>query len=78
MHSFITLARIYPYWAIPVAIIFAEIAYFYKRRKSPHQFIFWMASATFILGLVLWLIYRGDINSDVWVQSWIGSTQESI
>jgi hypothetical protein len=69
MHFFFTFARIYPAWAVPTAFIFFELGIYYRRKASKLQYYLWGITAIQILLLLVWLIFRGDINSDLWVRA---------
>lgn len=69
MHTLYVLARIYPWWAIPLVVVLGELGFFFRRRRSKKQRIFWIGALALILGLILWFYYRGDLNSDQWVRT---------
>ena len=72
MHLLFLLLRIYPYWALPCAFVVAEVGVFFRRKKSPVQFIAWLAVLTLIVSSVLWIVNRGDLNSDKWLRNfWV-------
>jgi hypothetical protein len=72
MHHFFTIARIYPYWAFPLAIVLAELGIFFKRRKnSTRSYFCWASVVVLGIGFFLWFYYRGDLNSDQWVRSMV-------
>jgi len=72
MHTIYELARYYPFWAIPMALISGEFGLFCRRRESPAQWIFWCITGGFILTTLIWIIARGDANSDKWVKAFLG------
>jgi TctA family transporter len=74
MHLVFLLARIYPYWALAVSIVLVQIAIFYRRRNSPRQWTCLGAVAILMLGIVGWFVFRGDLNSDVWIKYILGRT----
>lgn len=67
-----TALKVYPFWAIPIAMILAELAIFLKRRRSPSQFPFWSLVSFFLITSLLWFVFRGDIYSDQWVKTLSG------
>jgi NADH:ubiquinone oxidoreductase subunit 4 (subunit M) len=69
LHLFFMAARFYPYWAIPCFVIIAQFGVHYRRRASSLQYLFWGITGLMILCTIVWLIYRGDLNSDEWVRS---------
>jgi len=68
MHIFYLIGHIYPFFAIPVIVIFAELGIFFKRRVSKFQYFFWVWIVTLSMGIVGWVVFRGDIHSDQWVR----------
>lgn len=69
MHLVFTLARIYPAWAVPTAFIFFELAIYYRRKNSKIQYYMGALVGIQVLLLLLWLLFRGDIHSDLWVRA---------
>jgi hypothetical protein len=69
MHTLFVLAKVYPYWAIPLALVVGELGIFFRRRRSKKQRICWAGVGILLLGLILWFYFRGDLNSDRWIQS---------
>jgi hypothetical protein len=69
MHVLYALVRFFPYWALPVALIVAELGRFYRRRQSQNQYWCWTASVALIVFTVFWFVLRGDQNSDNWVRA---------
>lgn len=62
--------RTYPYWAIPVALVFGQIGIHFRRRQSLY-FAFWFGIS---FGLIVvgagWVFFRGDLHSDQWLR-WV-------
>lgn len=67
MHFLYTLGRLYPYWALPIILILGEVGIFFKRKGSRVEYYFWISASILSLGVIAWLIFRGDVNSDKWV-----------
>ncbi len=67
MHTIYTFARIYPYVALALAIILFELGIYFHRRMSKLRFFVWALTVLVVIGIILWLVFRGDINSDKWV-----------
>jgi hypothetical protein len=72
MHTFFALARFFPYWAFPLALLSGEVAWYYYRKKSSQQYLFWGVSAVLLVLMLLWIAFRGDLNSDEWVRYFSG------
>lgn len=72
MHFVYLLARIYPYWALPCALIFAQLFYFFRRRNSPLRFSVLGCIVFLMGGLIAWIVFRGDLHSDHWVRAVVG------
>jgi len=72
MHIIFALARLFPYWAFPLFILGAELAWYFHRKKSSAQFFFWTSSGIFLALIVCWLGFRGDLNADSWVRALFG------
>jgi hypothetical protein len=68
MHLIFLLARVYPYWALAVAILMLQVAIFYRRRKDKLQWTFVGVAGCLMLGILAWFIFRGDLYSDNWVR----------
>ncbi|MCM2277282.1 MAG: hypothetical protein NDJ89_04345 [Oligoflexia bacterium] len=69
MHFVFLLARTFPWWAVPMALVFGQLTVFFWRRRSPLRFPAAMVSVGLVVGAVLWIVYRGDLHSDRWVRA---------
>lgn len=69
MHLVYLLVRTYPYWAVPIAIVFGQLAIHYMRQLNPIRFLFWMITAALVFLAFAWIFFRGDLHSDEWVRS---------
>ena len=67
-----TAVRIFPAWAIPIAFIFWELGVYFRRRAEPSQHICWGIVGLFSVATLLWVFFRGDLNSDIWVRALVG------
>ncbi len=69
------LARLVPYWALPLALVFGEIAWTMRRKKSSTgaEFGCWGVAGFLVLLALGWIVMRGDKNSDEWVKGLFGS-----
>ncbi len=62
------IIRIFPFVAVPLAIILAELGvYFMRRKKRVSQFMCWIFSTVLLGASVGWVIMRGDKFADVWI-----------
>ena len=67
--SLTLLMNLFPFWGAGLIIVFAELAIFYRRRKSKVWKTF-VACGGFIGFLILlWLIFRGDVHSPAWIDT---------
>ncbi len=63
------LARLYPYWAVPIAVVFVEMGMYYRRKKNKNmQAAAWFISAYLVFSSLIWVLFRGDQNSDIWIR----------
>jgi hypothetical protein len=69
MHLIYIGGRLYPFLAIAMVVFFAQLALFYRRTKSSSQFFFWGVCGFFCISAVLWVVFRGDIHSDEWLNA---------
>lgn len=72
MHFIHTVVRFFPYWAFPVGLIVAELAWYFRRKKSPMEYYCWGISGFLFIGIVAWIAARGDLHSDQWVKYFFG------
>jgi hypothetical protein len=68
MHWIFAAARLFPYWALPLAVILAELAIYLRRRGSRRWKGCLGAAIALVILLVLWVVFRGDLNSNRWLQ----------
>lgn len=73
MHLVFLLFRTYPYWAIPVALVFGHLGMHFARRGNLLRYFFWGSAAGMVLAALAWIGFRGDLHSDEWVRFLIGS-----
>jgi hypothetical protein len=62
-------ARLYPYWAIALSMAFIQVGLYYRRLGNAKQWHFFGLTGILLVGLLVWLIFRGDRNSDLWLRS---------
>ncbi|OFZ81977.1 MAG: hypothetical protein A2583_07315 [Bdellovibrionales bacterium RIFOXYD1_FULL_53_11] len=68
MHTIFAAIRFFPYWGIPLAVVLGEIAWYFHRKRSIAQYYFWGLVGTLAVTTILWIVFRGDINSDEWTR----------
>jgi putative effector of murein hydrolase len=66
------MARLFPYWMIPLSISIFEVGLNLKRRKNRFFLLPWSTCVMMILLVILWIFFRGDLNSDTWVKEIFG------
>ena len=67
MYLFYTMMRLFPFWAVPLALVCGEIGMFYYRKQSWIRYYIWSVGGFLVLATLLWLIFRGDLYSDQWM-----------
>ncbi len=67
------IARFYPFFALAFALLFFDLGRHFRRRKDRRQWGFWAVCGFFLLTTLLWLVFRGDMNSEKWVRQVLGS-----
>ena len=68
MYILYALVRFYPVWALPLALLIGEVGIHLRRRKSRLQNYCWFWVGFLGLTTLLWIVFRGDLNSDKWVR----------
>ena len=69
MHTVFLLARTYPYWSIPVGVIFWQVGVHFMHRRSKLRYTFWGAAGIIFLTAVAWIGFRGDKYAEEWVRT---------
>ncbi|MGK5084301.1 hypothetical protein WDW37_13475 [Bdellovibrionota bacterium FG-1] len=67
-HFLFVLAKVFPYLAAGVIIVLAQVWSFYRRRGSKLQYPVFAFAAFLGLLIILWAVFRGDMNSDRWMR----------
>jgi hypothetical protein len=70
MHHVYFLARIFPFWALPLAFVLGQLGLHFRRRKFGVQYSFWGMVAILVIASIAWIGFRGDINAENWVR-WV-------
>jgi len=66
--NMVLLLNLFPYWGAGLILVCAELAIFYRRRKSRIWKPFVGTGAFIGLMILLWLGFRGDKHAALWVQ----------
>lgn len=76
MHWLFSTLRFFPYWALPLVLVFFETGVYFKRRLlKKRQLLCWAVSGGLILLIGVWFFYRGDLHSDRWVRNFLDVSQ---
>ncbi len=75
MHIVFLALRIYPFWAIPLAVVLLQVLIFLKRRKSGKLLPVMLFIGFLVLTSLLWVIFRGDLYSDQWLWDLLGGKE---
>ena len=54
--------------AVPLVVIFIQLGIYFRRRKSHLRYPFFFLSVVTLVGMVAWIVYRGDLNSGRWIK----------
>lgn len=68
MHVAFAMLRYFPLWALPMAFVSGELGVALKRRGYGVAYALLGGSIVLVVFSILWLIFRGDLNSDKWVR----------
>jgi len=71
MHLVYFIARTYPFIALALCAPLFQLFLFYRKKQQALQWVFlvWMVFQFGSIGI--WVLFRGDINSDRWIASTI-------
>jgi hypothetical protein len=70
LYQFLYLVRFYPFWAVPLALVFFEMGtYYYNRRERIGFLFFYGITAMFIITSILWLVFEGYWRAGPFVKS---------
>lgn len=72
MHQIFFLARIFPYWALPLCLVLGQLAALSRRRRYRSRYPLALAMALLIASCAAWIFFRGDLYSDDWVRAIFG------
>lgn len=69
MHQVFFLARIYPYWALPLCLVLGQLTGLCRRRRYRARYLLGIALVVLLLSCGAWIYFRGDLHSDDWVRA---------
>ena len=72
MSLFFLALRLYPFWAIPLALVMGELGWYFRRKGKKQQWFCWSMVGFLGLTTLLWLIFRGDLYADRWSRAILG------
>ena len=71
MHLIFFMVRYYPVLAVCLILVAAQFGYFFRRKKDPVEFACWAMIAILAVTVGLWIYFRGDLHSDLWVRRFL-------
>lgn len=72
MHILYIIGRLYPFLAAAIVVLLVQIGIHFRRRRDPRAIPFWVFSGFLILSALLWMVFRGDLYSDQWLNALLG------
>ena len=69
MHQIYFLARIYPFWAVPLLMVCWHLGKHFRRRRSRLQYSFLALILILGVSVISWFVFRGDMYSDSWIRA---------
>lgn len=72
MYTILFLARHFPFWALPVALLCFEMGYYYYRKRERFLFVscFFLAASLFLTS-VFWVVFEGYWRAGPWIKGLI-------
>lgn len=76
MHWVFATVRFFPYWALPLVLVFFETGVYFKRRNKKRRWAAcWAVMVLLFAGIGTWFAFRGDVHSDQWVKTALNQGQ---
>jgi hypothetical protein len=72
MHVVFTIFRYWPILALPLIFAFFQIGVHFLRKGNNGRYWCWGGMSVLALSIFIWLIFRGDLNSDEWARMFLG------
>jgi hypothetical protein len=73
MRYLFAFLRYYPLFAIPLAGVLAELAFFLKRKGAKSHILYWLLTFFLVSTSIAWIVFRGDTESDRWLKKIFGA-----
>jgi hypothetical protein len=71
VHFLFVCVHLYPFWAIPLAVVFIELGIYFRRRNNKINYFCFSIGLFLILTAMMWIGFRGDVHSDAWVKNFL-------
>ena len=72
VYSVLFMVRYFPFWAVPLALIFFELGvYHYNRRERSGTLTFFGAAAFLVIVTILWIVFEGYWRAGPWIKQFI-------
>ena len=60
LYSLLFLVRFFPFWAVPLALVFFELGIYHFNRRERSMFVtFFASSGFFVILSILWIVFEG-------------------
>lgn len=69
MHILYVIGRIFPFFAVPLALALCQFALFFRRKGRKVFKVYFGIAGLLVLLSLLWIVFRGDVNSDKWIRA---------
>jgi ABC-type polysaccharide transport system permease subunit len=63
--------KLYPLFGLSMAILCIDLTRTYRRRLNSIWVGFAIFAVLFIASVILWVFFRGDLNSEKWIRALI-------
>jgi len=61
---------LYPVFAFCLSVIFIDLARVFRKTDNKIWMVLLFFAAILIAGLLMWVIFRGDLNAQKWAKEW--------
>jgi hypothetical protein len=61
---------LYPVFAFCISVILIDLARTFKKGGNKIWILLVLVAAILVTGIVLWFVYRGDLNAQKWAKEW--------
>lgn len=60
LYSALFLIRFFPFWAVPLALVFFEVGVYHYNRRVRHYFVpFFLAAFIMVVLAIIWIAFEG-------------------